>query len=119
MKNWKETDKQTEEYHRKIAVLAVAGICLLAGSPVMAAETEDLTLEQRVAQLFFVTPDQLSGVDGTTVAGKAIDMWMCFNWNMATEWSEKQWADVHDLCGSLEDQTGRRKHDRDSDEKTG
>ena len=46
MKNWKETDKQTEEYHRKIAVLAVAGICLLAGSPVMAAETEDLTLEQ-------------------------------------------------------------------------
>ena len=36
----------------------------------MAAETEDLTLEQRVAQLFFVTPDQLSGVDGTTVAGE-------------------------------------------------
>ena len=70
MKNGKETDKQTEEYHRKIAVLAVAGICLLAGSPVMAAETEDLTLEQRVAQLFFVTPDQLSGVDGTTVAGE-------------------------------------------------
>ena len=70
MKNWKETDKQTAEYHRKIAVLAVAGICLLAGSPVMAAETEDLTLEQRVAQLFFVTPDQLSGVDGTTVAGE-------------------------------------------------
>mgnify|MGYP004453884113 FL=1 len=56
MKNWKETDKQTAEYHRKIAVLAVAVICLLAGSPVMAAETEDLTLEQRVAQLFFVTP---------------------------------------------------------------
>ena len=70
MKNWKKTDKQTAEYHRKIAVLAVAGICLLAGSPVMAAETEDLTLEQRVAQLFFVTPDQLSGVDGTTVAGE-------------------------------------------------
>ena len=52
------------------------------------------------------------------MAGKATDMWMCFNWNMATEWSEKQWADVHDLCGSLEDQTGRRIHDRDSDEKT-
>ena len=46
MKNWKETDKQTVEYHRKIAVLAVAGICLLTGSPVMTAETEDLTLEQ-------------------------------------------------------------------------
>lgn len=70
MKNWKETDKQTVEYHRKIAVLAVAGICLLTGSPVMTAETEDLTLEQSVAQLFFVSPDQLSGVDGTTVAGE-------------------------------------------------
>ena len=36
----------------------------------MAAETKELTQEQRVAQLFFVTPDQLSGVDGTTVAGE-------------------------------------------------
>ncbi len=73
MKSWKETDKQKKQAakcRRKIAALAVAGICLLAGRPVMAAETEDLTLEQRVAQLFFVTPNQLSGVDGTTVAGE-------------------------------------------------
>lgn len=73
MKSWKETDKQkmrTRKYHRRVIVLAVTGICLIAGRPVMAAETEDMTLEQRVAQLFFVTPDQLSGVEGTTVAGE-------------------------------------------------
>ena len=50
MKNWKETDKQTAEYHRKIAVLAVAGICLLAGSPVMAAETEAPASDSSVGQ---------------------------------------------------------------------
>ena len=56
--------------HKTTVTLVIAGICLLAGRAVVAAETKELTLEQRVAQLFFVTPDQLSGVDGTTVAGE-------------------------------------------------
>ena len=74
MKNWKETDKQKKQMrkeHKTTVTLMIAGICLLAGRSVVAAETKDLTLEQRVAQLFFVTPDQLSGVDGTTAAGKS------------------------------------------------
>lgn len=73
MKNWKETDKQKKQMrkeHKTTVTLMIAGICLLAGRSVVAAETKDLTLEQRVAQLFFVTPDQLSGVDGTTAAGE-------------------------------------------------
>lgn len=53
---------------KKVVRMAMV-MSLLAGTPVKGAE--DLTLEQSVAQLFFVTPDQLSGVDGTTVAGAA------------------------------------------------
>lgn len=51
---------------KKVVRMAMV-MSLLAGTPVKGAE--ELSLEQRVAQMFFVTPDQLSGVDGTTVAG--------------------------------------------------
>ena len=48
MKNWKETDKQKKQMrkeHKTTVTLVIAGICLLAGRSVVAAETKDLTLE--------------------------------------------------------------------------
>lgn len=55
--------------YRKTITCILTGACLLTGGSAKAKSADELTLEQSVAQLFFVTPDQLTGVDKTTVAG--------------------------------------------------
>lgn len=53
---------------KKAAVIA-AWFCLSMSGNVSAQETENWSLEQKVAQMFFVTPDQLSKTEGTNMVG--------------------------------------------------
>lgn len=63
-------NKDMIDRNQWMAVLAGIGVIMWTHGVPELVKAEEWTLEQKVAQMFFVTPDQLTGVNGTTVAGE-------------------------------------------------